>query len=313
MILYLDIGNTRLKWRVENGGDYVSGGGGFLAQLDRVLNSIHECMSSLLCQPDSLNPVNELKYIFASSVASDMVNENIHSFCSDRLNVQPHFVLVEKKFGGVTAAYSDVATLGVDRWLALLAAHQQTKASCLVIDAGSAITVDLIDVDGIHCGGMIAPGMRTLSNSLISSTTKVMAKAPAEADVKASLDVKDELFGFGVSTPECVEAGVSGMFYGFVSSVALAFQGRFECVFIAGGDGEDVLRAIDEIFPKGVLRSGSRSQILQRDMVNDGADLDLADIEVGRAYTPKEILHRPDLVIEGLKCWCQAKRNLDSV
>ncbi len=61
----------------------------------------------------------------------------------------------------VTNAYLEPARLGDDRWMALLAAAEIIDGDCLVIDAGSAITLDLLRADGRHLGGAILPGFNT--------------------------------------------------------------------------------------------------------------------------------------------------------
>ena len=62
---------------------------------------------------------------------------------------------------GVTNAYREPGRLGADRWMALLGAVSMTDADCVVIDAGSAITVDLLGRNGRHLGGAILPGFNT--------------------------------------------------------------------------------------------------------------------------------------------------------
>jgi type III pantothenate kinase len=62
---------------------------------------------------------------------------------------------------GVTNGYAEPARLGVDRWMALLGAAGMSATDCIVIDAGSAITVDLLTADGRHLGGAILPGFNT--------------------------------------------------------------------------------------------------------------------------------------------------------
>lgn len=62
---------------------------------------------------------------------------------------------------GVTNGYVEPGRLGSDRWMALLAAAAMTDRDCIVIDAGSAITVDLLSADGRHLGGAIMPGLST--------------------------------------------------------------------------------------------------------------------------------------------------------
>jgi type III pantothenate kinase len=62
---------------------------------------------------------------------------------------------------GVTNGYVEPERLGSDRWMALLGAVAMTDTDCIVIDAGSAITVDLLSADGRHLGGAIMPGLNT--------------------------------------------------------------------------------------------------------------------------------------------------------
>ncbi len=62
---------------------------------------------------------------------------------------------------GVRSAYAEPATLGVDRWLALVGAAGLGVGDCFIVDAGSAITLDLLRADGTHLGGAILPGVNT--------------------------------------------------------------------------------------------------------------------------------------------------------
>ena len=62
---------------------------------------------------------------------------------------------------GVTNGYRQPERLGADRWMTLLAAREMLPGDCVVIDAGSAITFDLLRADGQHMGGAILPGFNT--------------------------------------------------------------------------------------------------------------------------------------------------------
>jgi type III pantothenate kinase len=62
---------------------------------------------------------------------------------------------------GVTNGYAEPGRLGSDRWMALLGAAGMSDKDCIVIDAGSAITLDLLAADGWHLGGAILPGLNT--------------------------------------------------------------------------------------------------------------------------------------------------------
>ena len=75
------------------------------------------------------------------------------------VRTQPHFA-------GVHIAYANPASLGVDRFLALLAAHARGTGHWLVVGVGTALTIDLIDADGLHRGGRIAPSPTLMRESL---------------------------------------------------------------------------------------------------------------------------------------------------
>lgn len=62
---------------------------------------------------------------------------------------------------GVTNGYQQPQNLGVDRWLALIGAGASVDGDCMVIDAGTAITLDLLTQGGLHLGGAILPGLNT--------------------------------------------------------------------------------------------------------------------------------------------------------
>ncbi len=71
---------------------------------------------------------------------------------------------------GVTIRYSDPSRLGVDRWLAMLAAHAASTKACLVVDCGTALTIDKLTASGEHCGGYIIPGLALMRRSLEENT-----------------------------------------------------------------------------------------------------------------------------------------------
>ncbi len=74
---------------------------------------------------------------------------------------QVHRLQPMARSGNVVNAYSNPRGIGVDRWLALLGAARLNHSDAIVVDAGSAITVDLLKADGRHLGGAIMPGFRT--------------------------------------------------------------------------------------------------------------------------------------------------------
>ncbi|WP_417690010.1 type III pantothenate kinase [Pseudidiomarina sp.] len=108
---------------------------------------------------------------------------------------------------GVRNAYAAPSTLGVDRWLALLGAYNEQPKATVIIDAGTAITVDWVTAEGAHLGGWIAPGVDLMQSSVTSRAPKVFTR-------------QDQMWGranqLGVSTPDGLMDGCVNMFAGLV-------------------------------------------------------------------------------------------------
>ena len=91
---------------------------------------------------------------------------------------------------GVRIAYAEPSRLGVDRFLALLAAHARGPGPWLLVSAGSALTVDLLDVGGQHIGGVIAPSPEHMRAAL-AARFPALAYAGGEAHA-FGIDARNE-------------------------------------------------------------------------------------------------------------------------
>ncbi len=140
---------------------------------------------------------------------------------------------------GVSMRYAHIASLGVDRWLAMIAAYQKASAGLCVIDCGTAITVDFLSSTGVHEGGLIAPGFTTCLTSLnladsLKSAVQAVASHPHGATSGAG-GVRHD--GLGLSSAACIFHGVDRMTVAFLDSI-FAQARRFEPareIFITGG------------------------------------------------------------------------------
>lgn len=220
MILLFDVGNSSCKWRLMFGDLLVCSGRDLLVGDADFPAVIH---SHLL----RMNFVGNFRAVVAS-VASDEKNTLLYKYLQSTLGVCAEFVVVKRDFLGVRAAYAELANLGVDRWLAMIAAYNEFKSSCLVIDAGTAITIDVLAGDGQHLGGMIAPGFNLVGGALYSNTAKVRFD---DVSFRPSSSL-------GKSTEECVSLGVSIMLDGFVSSALSRWCVEGAIVIWSGGDGK---------------------------------------------------------------------------
>ncbi len=161
MELLIDIGNTSLKWTLRAlppSGDLepmrsLRHHGGLPIDLHAVWEEMPMPVAARV-----------------SSVGAPTVARALASACRARWGLEPHFVQPRAFCRGLTIAYAEPGRLGVDRWLALLAAHQICDQPALILDAGTAITYDLLLPDGHHLGGLILPGVETLRQAILANT-----------------------------------------------------------------------------------------------------------------------------------------------
>jgi type III pantothenate kinase len=93
--------------------------------------------------------------------------------------IEPEFVRVVPQAHGIECGYHDPSTLGVDRWLALLAGRRLLAGAFAVVSAGTAVTFDAVDAAGQHLGGLILPSDRLMLESLAANTRQIGAVDPA--------------------------------------------------------------------------------------------------------------------------------------
>ena len=77
-----------------------------------------------------------------SSVASDSLQGDLVAQMKSQFNAEVAAAKVSSSAAGVTCGYDDPSSLGIDRWLGMVASYSRYQASVLVVDAGSAMTLD---------------------------------------------------------------------------------------------------------------------------------------------------------------------------
>ncbi len=226
--LLLDIGNCRIKWGVLEDG--VVGHTGDITHV-----SIAEPgMSGLISQLP-----RQLDAAFASNVAGTSfageIGEAVHSHCGCELQ----FAESVQQSNGVTNGYQDPTQLGVDRWVAMIGARAEIKTSCVVVDAGTAITIDVLSDDGQHLGGQILPGLKLMSESLSNQTSDVGRVDTIVNSGGQGMDM------FANSTDGAVRQGTTNAILGSIerSMRILATAGHEPTLYLTGGDAPQVLRS----------------------------------------------------------------------
>jgi len=163
----VDIGNTRIKWALLDGRQLVARG-----------SAVHrEALEAALAVLDTALPL-ALERVIVANVAGEHVAERVRELAGSRAGTRVEFVATTAERFGVTCAYAEPSRLGVDRWVALLAAHQTAGTGC-VINAGTAVTFDAVDASGQHLGGLILPSARLIASALDRHTKNIGATAPA--------------------------------------------------------------------------------------------------------------------------------------
>jgi len=156
------------------------------------------------------------------------VLESISRIVSDRFDRAPLVI------GGAIPLPMDVAVddrseLGVDRVCAAFAAYDKLKTACTVIDFGTAVTVDLIDDQGVFVGGAIIPGLHMQLRALAEQT----------AALPANVDPAFPQRPYGRNTVEAMQTGVCRGLVGAVRALVEGYAsrlGNWPTVIATGGD-----------------------------------------------------------------------------
>ncbi len=242
LILELDLGNTRAKWRVvkKQGGVVVRGA-----------TDIGELLRRRF--PDSWRAGIEFVRI-ASVLAPTIENELIAKIAAE-LAVPSQLARSTASCGDVINAYANPERLGVDRWLALIAAYKKCGEAVLVVDAGTAFKVDAVNDAGHHIGGYIIPGASLMEGALLNGTDRVRFEAERSG----------ESVMLGRDTRSCVQHGVTAALVGAVM-VAIgqsrAIINKQPHVYITGGLGDCLKKHLEE--------AGVRDINFELDLVMDG-------------------------------------------
>lgn len=220
MIALIDLGNSRAKYTL-----YRLGHHGDIQAVDNLQFNQHYFNQHLLA----------VDGVVIASVANEVLVNELRAWCCQN-NKSFKQVVSEKRKGSLCSAYDNPERLGVDRWLALVAVSlHYPEENCLIIDAGTATTIDLLTADGQHQGGYILAGIDTLYSAVIADTTQVHAEKSKQATLS-----------FGKNTSANVNNACWAATVGAIN-VAIeqaALQTRLDKVIITGGNAREIQRFI---------------------------------------------------------------------
>jgi type III pantothenate kinase len=153
--LLLDIGNSRIKWATVTGG-VVEVGGDVLLGEDPAA-TVAGLLAAVPVVPAEIRVANVAGVLWSAATEQTV---------RERWDLPVCFAASQAVAGGIANGYDDAQQLGIDRWLAILAAAVGRDAAVCVVDAGTAVTVDLVAGDGRHLGGYILPGVDLMFSAL---------------------------------------------------------------------------------------------------------------------------------------------------
>lgn len=159
MILTIDVGNTRSKWAVFD--------------IDGVIQDSGVAFNESFVEAALPEIWHTCSRVLAANVAGEKAAETLNNYLCP-LGITIEWLKSTAQFGDLSNTYDDPVKLGIDRWAALVAAHQSTNTPCLVVSAGTALTVDAIHQNKF-IGGVIAPGLHMLHSAFIKNTAAVDA------------------------------------------------------------------------------------------------------------------------------------------
>ena len=220
-ILDLDIGNSYTKWRVST-------------ESGRLKNRDIGQLKNII----SPNP----ERVRVACVAANAYKAELVEISRLKFNCEPEFATTTIACAGMRNGYKYPEMLGVDRWLAGLAVWAQSSGnSCLVIDAGSALTIDTIDDKGVFQGGYIIPGLVMMQQGLINNAAEIIC------DIERA--IPEDFLGIPNETAKAVQWGAGFAVTASAEKAIEVFLRRWPhgTVRITGGNGADIAERLDMI------------------------------------------------------------------
>jgi type III pantothenate kinase len=223
-----DIGNTRLKWGVLTASGEVAGAG---------YRTHKECESDNYAAVLDTLP-GDIDRVVAANVAGRRVAADLSRAIDEKAGIDIDFATSRAEACGLTNGYDEPARLGVDRWAACVGAWTRyPDEALLVVDAGTATTLDAIDSSGQHLGGLILPGL-TLMGRVLDTATSGIGTDGAGAD-----DPEPENL-FGRTTDQAVRSGALAAICGAMERACRVLEGidQVPRILLTGGDARRIQR-----------------------------------------------------------------------
>lgn len=184
--LLVDLGNSRLKWALASGDSPLNSAG--VSYRDQVLDTIFESQWGDLERPAR---------VVVASVADTVARQALLHWLQAHWSLVPELLVSPEQGQGIRNAYTEPARLGCDRWAAMVAAFHLAGSGVCVVDCGTAVTLDVVTVDGQHRGGLILPGLTAMQAGLGQHTSLPTVDFTRTGDALLGV-ATDEAIGLGI-------------------------------------------------------------------------------------------------------------------
>ncbi len=231
LILAIDAGNTRVKWGLFNSsGNMLENGA---------------CLNADL----AITRLPEANHIVISNVAGAAMQAQLISLLPKNTPIQ--WTTAQLHACGVSNRYDQAETLGTDRWAALIAAWHIKQAPCVVVNAGTAVTIDALSVKSLSndgdgqaefIGGLILPGLNLMQQSLGLATAQL-----PKLDLVQNSTTQTQANIFAKNTTDAIYAGALHAISGTI--MLMARELNVQCkqapfIVISGGNAPIIYQQI---------------------------------------------------------------------
>ncbi len=222
MLLVIDSGNTRTKWALVNQAGEIQ--------------APEFCLNNALSQSTLRQAAVKASKVLIANVAGELVAQQIAQLIAP---IAPHFLVAKQQACDVINQYEQAEKLGADRWAALIAAWQMNQQATLVVNAGTAITIDSLAKSAdankaLFLGGTILPGLRLMQAALMQNT--------------AQLNVGEGVYSdFPTNTQNAIQTGCLNAAVGAILVQLQQLQKQSDLppkIIISGGDASVIFNAL---------------------------------------------------------------------
>ncbi|QWE08564.1 type III pantothenate kinase [Polynucleobacter ibericus] len=239
LYLFFDVGNTRLKWAAVESTQNPSAQQKKLWAYSGSISS--KSLQSAEHRAELADYISKTlpkpAVIGFSCVAGEEALANLKSLFPQWSDLEWQQLKGDSTYTGMRSLYQDSSKLGADRWAALIGARALSNKNTLIVNAGTATTIDVLGSNGVHYGGWILPGLALMQVSLANNTAQL------------DLATRSEHHGFGTCTNDAIIGGCDAAQIGAILHAmqqAKEINIPIEKIWIDGGNAKLLAKEITQ-------------------------------------------------------------------